>query len=58
MASMQNDLVVERPSSLRDQVVGNLRQGIISGRFAPGERLVERRMRRLVRRRGPCTSRV
>jgi len=41
----QNELTVERPSqSLRDQVVANLRQGIISGRFAPGERLIERRM--------------
>jgi DNA-binding GntR family transcriptional regulator len=44
MVSTQKDLSVERPSSLRDQVVGNLRRGIVSGQFAPGERLVERRM--------------
>lgn len=41
---VQQDISVERPSSLRDQVVANLRQAIVSRLFAPGERLVERRM--------------
>jgi DNA-binding GntR family transcriptional regulator len=38
-------MIVERPNAtLRDQVVGNLRQAIIQGSFAPGQRLVERQM--------------
>ena len=38
-------MIVERPNAtLRDQVVGNLRQAIINGQFAPGQRLVERHM--------------
>jgi len=40
----KQDILVERPSSLRDQVVTNLRQAIATRMFAPGERLVERRM--------------
>lgn len=40
----QQDISVERPTSLRDQVVANLRQAIVTRMFAPGERLVERRM--------------
>jgi GntR family transcriptional regulator, trigonelline degradation regulator len=39
-----NDMLVERPAALRDQVVGNLRDAIINGQFAPGARLVERQM--------------
>lgn len=40
-----SDLLVERPTvTLRDQVVTRLREAIVTGHFAPGERLVERRM--------------
>jgi GntR family transcriptional regulator, trigonelline degradation regulator len=39
-----HDMQVERPAALRDQVVGNLRNAIINGQFAPGARLVERQM--------------
>ena len=39
-----HDMLVERPAALRDQVVGNLRNAIINGQFAPGARLVERQM--------------
>jgi DNA-binding GntR family transcriptional regulator len=39
-----NDMLVERPTGLREQVVGNLRDAIINGQFAPGARLVERQM--------------
>jgi DNA-binding transcriptional regulator YhcF (GntR family) len=39
-----SDMLVERPAALRDQVVGNLRNAIINGQFAPGARLVERQM--------------
>lgn len=40
-----SNLAVVRPSTtLRDQVVHRLREAIITGRFAPGERLVERHM--------------
>ena len=38
------DMQVERPIALRDQVVGNLRNAIINGQLAPGARLVERQM--------------
>ncbi|MFT4115392.1 GntR family transcriptional regulator [Bradyrhizobium sp.] len=38
------DMQIERPAALRDQVVGNLRNAIINGQFAPGARLVERHM--------------
>lgn len=41
---MINDLRVERPVALRDQVVSNLRTAIINGQFLPGSRLVERQM--------------
>lgn len=44
IVNTKQDISVERPSSLRDQVVNNLRQAIVSRLFAPGERLVERRM--------------
>ena len=46
--SAPQDLQVERPVALRDQVVGNLRNAIINGQFAPGWRLVERQMWELV----------
>jgi DNA-binding GntR family transcriptional regulator len=39
-----HDMQIERPAALRDQVVGNLRNAIINGQFAPGARLVERQM--------------
>lgn len=39
-----HDMLVERPAALRNQVVGNLRNAIINGQFAPGARLVERQM--------------
>jgi len=39
-----HDMLVERPGALRDRVVGNLRNAIINGQFAPGARLVERQM--------------
>jgi DNA-binding transcriptional MocR family regulator len=39
-----SDMLVERPAALRDQVVGNLRNAIINGQFAPGARLVERQI--------------
>jgi DNA-binding GntR family transcriptional regulator len=42
--TIMNDMLVERPAALRDQVVGNLRNAIINGQFAPGARLVERQM--------------
>src|SRR5258707_12493022 len=41
---IMNDMLVERPAALRDQVVGNLRNAIINGQFASGARLVERQM--------------
>jgi len=44
IVDVEQDISVERPSSLRDQVVANLRQAIVTRLFAPGERLVERRM--------------
>lgn len=43
---MQNDALpfMTRPDSLRDQVVQTLREAITSGRFKPGEKLVEREL--------------
>lgn len=42
--SITNEMQVERPAALRDQVVANLRNAIINGQLAPGSRLVERLM--------------
>lgn len=39
-----SDMRVERPNLLRDQVTETLRQAVLSGRFAPGERLTEREL--------------
>lgn len=37
-------LVMSRPETLRGQVEATLREAIMNGRFAPGERLVEREL--------------
>ncbi|MBN8956628.1 MAG: GntR family transcriptional regulator, partial [Rhizobiales bacterium] len=36
--------IVRSSGTLREQVVAKLRRAIIAGTFAPGERLVERRL--------------
>ena len=41
---MESDLKIEAPARLRDVVLERLRAAIVSGRFASGERLVERNL--------------
>ncbi|NBZ86917.1 GntR family transcriptional regulator [Stagnihabitans tardus] len=41
---MDSDLKIEAPARLRDVVLERLRAAIVSGRFASGERLVERNL--------------
>jgi DNA-binding GntR family transcriptional regulator len=41
---MSTDMDVIRPETLRHQVENVLRQAIVSGRFAPGARLIEREL--------------
>ena len=41
---MDSDLKIEAPARLRDVVLERLRGAIVSGRFASGERLVERNL--------------
>lgn len=41
---MSSDIGLVRPETLRFQVENALRQAIINGRFAPGERLIEREL--------------
>ncbi|OUL96435.1 GntR family transcriptional regulator, partial [Paraburkholderia hospita] len=41
---MSTDIGLVRPETLRHQVENMLRQAIMSGRFAPGARLIEREL--------------
>ena len=42
--AFKTNLAVTRPTTLRDQVVGRLREAITQGDFPPGARLIERHM--------------